>query len=101
MSDRAKQFMPFSALKGYDQAVRERERIVSEKEELTDERIENLSKMVSKIKKGDIVKVTYYKTDAYVKLSGAVTMMDLTMRYIKIIKTIIPFDDLYEIEITE
>ena len=33
-SDRAKQFMPFSALKGLDEALREKERIIVEKADL-------------------------------------------------------------------
>ena len=31
--DRAKQFMPFAALKGYEEALREKEREVAEREE--------------------------------------------------------------------
>ena len=34
--DRAKQFMPFAALRGYEDALREREKIVVEKIELSD-----------------------------------------------------------------
>ncbi len=100
-ADRAKQFMPFAALRGYDQVVKERERIVCEKEDLAEERIEQLSKTVSVLKKGDMVKAKYYKIDAYETISGVVTVIDTTMRYLKVIKTLIPFDDLYQIEIIE
>ncbi len=99
--DRARQFMPFAALKGYDDAVKEKERVVCEKDELTEERIEKLSQTVAKITKGVVVKVKYYKTDSYVTEVGTVTAIDFTMRYLKIIKTTILFDDLYEIEIVK
>ena len=41
-SNRAKQFMPFAALKGYEEALREKEREVAErekKEQLSDEEV--------------------------------------------------------------
>lgn len=31
--ERAKQFMPFAALKGYEEALREKERLIAQKEE--------------------------------------------------------------------
>ena len=36
-ADRAQQFMPFAALKGYYDLIRERERVAEPKRELTDE----------------------------------------------------------------
>ena len=100
-AERAKQFMPFAALRGYDDVVKQKERLTCDKRELTEEQIVELSKTVSEIKKGDIVKVTYYKLDAYYTLIGAVTAIDLTLKYIAIIKTVIPFDDILNIEFEE
>ena len=36
-AERAKQFMPFAALKGYEEALRQKEKIVVEKIELSEE----------------------------------------------------------------
>ena len=36
--DRAKQFMPFAALKGYEEALRKKEKITVPKAELSEER---------------------------------------------------------------
>ena len=41
-ADRAQQFMPFAALKGYYDLIRERERVVEPKRELTDEQKEKV-----------------------------------------------------------
>lgn len=100
-SDRAKQFMPFAALRGYDNVVKEKERIVCEKKELTDEQIENLNNIVSVLKKGDVVKIVYYKVDAYVTITGVITSIDTVMRYISVIKTKIDFLDILSIDILE
>ena len=41
-ADRAQQFMPFAALKGYYDLIRERERVAEPKRELTDEQKEKV-----------------------------------------------------------
>ena len=41
-ADRAQQFMPFAALKGYYDLIRERERTVEPRRELTDEQKEKV-----------------------------------------------------------
>ena len=41
-ADRVKQFMPFAALKGYEEAIREREHIIIERSELSEERLDEL-----------------------------------------------------------
>ena len=99
VSERAKQFMPFAALHGYYDLVKRKEEKPSERE--AEERAEKLSEAAEKIKKGDFVKVRYYAVDRYRISEGAVTEIDKTMRYIKIIKTRIPFEDIADIEITE
>lgn len=101
VSKRAKQFMPFAALHGYYDLVKRKEEKPSEREDMTEERAEKLSEAAEKIKKGDFVKVRYYAVDRYRISEGAVTEIDKTMRYIKIIKTRIPFEDIADIEITE
>ena len=42
MENRAKQFMPFAALKGYEAALRAKEKIVVPKMELSEEKKEEL-----------------------------------------------------------
>ena len=84
-ADRAVQFAPFAALKGYYECVKLQERI-------TEPRKEN------KLRAGITVKIRYYDIDAYTNIEGVVTEINLPYRRLKVIKTTIPFDDIYTIE---
>lgn len=95
-TSRAKQFMPFAALTGFYGLVRERERIVEPRRERTEEENRELSFKVSQIRKGMTVKIKYYYVDAYEFIEGFVSEIDFTMRYLKINKTKIIFDDIYD-----
>lgn len=96
-ADRARQFMPFSALRGFEEMIRAQTREVTKKRELSDYDAERLSKKMSMVKHGDMVCVTYYDRDAYVKLEGIVSDIDLTLRKLRVIKTVISFDDVWDI----
>ena len=99
--DRAKQFMPFAALRGYESMIKSCEVIPCEREELTEEQAQILSNIVAKIKKGDIVLVRYYKNNGYTIIEGAVTFIDLAIKKISVIKTEISFYDIISIEISK
>ena len=96
-SERAKQFMPFAALKDYDSLVRKQEKIVSPRREISEYKAELLSAKLNKIKKGIVIKILYYQGDGYVKAEGMVAQIDFTFRYLTVIKTKISFDDIYEV----
>lgn len=96
-ADRAKQFMPFASLKGYYDMVRNKEKTVSEKRELSEYKAEILSDKLLKVKKGALLKAVYYQGDGYVKIEGMVSNIDFTMRVLTIVKTKIPFDDIYDV----
>lgn len=95
--DRAKQFMPFAALKGHLEALRKKEKIVVEKMELSDEYKEELDRKLRQVHKNDMITVVYYHEEEYLKLTGMVSRIDETARILKIVNTKIDFDDLYEI----
>lgn len=96
-SERAKQFMPFAALKGFEELLAQKERITVSKIELSDECKEELNQKMRFIKKNDIVTVTYYAKDEYLKICGMVSDIDINKRCFKVVNTIIPFDDIYDI----
>ena len=96
-SERAKQFMPFAALKDYDALVRKQEKVISPRRELSEYKAELLSDKLNKIRKGMVIKIVYYHTDGYIKTEGMVAAVDFTMRYVTVIKTKILFDDIYEV----
>ena len=96
--ERAKQCMPFAALHGYEERVKRREFRPTSRRELSEEEIADLSGTVSSLKKGDVVKAEYYSTDRYALAEGAITEIDLVLRFIRVVKTKISFDDLSKVE---
>lgn len=98
ISDRAKQFMPFASLRGFDQIVKEKEKVLIEKRELSEEEIMELSNKLTSVKKGDLVSVIYFLFGEYKKTTGVITAIDLTLKNLTIVKTKIDFEDLYSIE---
>lgn len=97
--DRAKQFMPFAALKGYPDALRKKEKIVVEKQELSDEYKEELDFKLRQVRKNDMITVVYYYKGEYLKVTGMVSRIDETARILKIVNTKIDFEDLCEIKL--
>ena len=98
MDNRAKQFVPFAAVKGFEEALRARERITVEKIELSEERKAELDYKLHQIQKRDIITVVYFDKDEYVKVEGMVSRMDIDARILKVVNTKIPFDDIFELE---
>ncbi|MDO5539522.1 MAG: YolD-like family protein [Eubacteriales bacterium] len=97
--ERAKQFMPFAALKGYPEELRKREKIIVPRMELTEDHAEELDRKFREIREKDIVTAVYFCKGEYLKVTGMVAKLDVDSRYIKIVNTKIPLDDLFEIEI--
>ena len=95
--ERAKQFMPFAALKGYPEALKKKEKIVVPKRELSEEYQKELDQKLRQVHKNDIITVTYSANHEYLKLTGMVSRIDETARLLKIVNTKISFDDLYDI----
>ena len=97
MDNRAKQFVPFAAVKGYEEALRAKEKIVVEKIELSEEKKTELDFKLHQIKKNDIITVVYFYKDEYIKLEGMVSRLDVDARVLKVVNTKIPFEDIYEL----
>ena len=99
--ERAKQFMPFAALKGYEDALRKKEKVTVPKAQLCPERQEELDRILRQIRRNDMVTAVYFQEGEYVKLTGMVSRIDGTARILKIVDTKIDFEDLYEVEVQE
>lgn len=100
-ASRAKLFIPFDALEGFQEALREKEKNIVEKSELTEEEIERISFLLKSIKKRDIVEAIYFQNGEYLKIVGMVSSLSLENKKIKIIKTSIDFNDLKDLKIIE
>ena len=96
-ADRASQFMPFAALKGYYELIRTKERVVQPRHESTEEDQVRISSQLSGLNKGDVVRITYYDQDAYVTLQGAVAQVIPEYQTIQVVKTVIRFEDILDI----
>ena len=96
-AERAKQFMPFAALKGYYEALRKKEKIVVEKKELAEEYMAELELELRQVKRNDIITVVYFCKTEYLQVTGQVTKIDKVYRVLKVVNTRINFDDLYSI----
>ena len=81
---RAKQFLPFDALKGFQEALREKEIEYEEKKELSEETLNDLDNILNRIEVGSIVKIKYYKNRKYNEIQGTVTKIDYIKKKIQI-----------------
>ncbi len=94
---RAKQFMPFDALKGFREAMAEKERIIVPKRDLSDEQKEELGRKIRQIQKKDIITVEFFQNRQYMRVTGMVTRIDDASRVLEIVNTRIAFTDISDL----
>lgn len=58
-----------------------------------------ISNTLNKLRVGTTVKIRYYDIDAYTNIKGVVNELNPPYRRLKAVKTAIPFDDIYTIEL--
>lgn len=102
LSDRAKIFAPFSALKGLSEALHEKEKHHTPKVILSEDAAAELDDRLRALKPGQKVTVTYYhinqnKKGEYLKLCGILNRIDLSRQTLTLAGTVIPFSDLRNI----
>lgn len=97
-ANRAKQFMPFDALKGLRAALAEKERMIVEKKELSEEQKEELDRKLKRIEKQDIITVEYFDNGEYIRVTGMVSELDLSGRILKIVNQKISFDIISDLQ---
>lgn len=95
--NRAAQFAPFAALSGFEEVVRRRREIPARRRTLAADEIFRLNEVLSSLALGDTVGVTYYKRDRYLNEVGILTDLDPTEKTLTLVKTVIPFSDLYDV----
>lgn len=107
MEERAKIFLPFAALKGYEEAIAEKKRITVEKIDLSEEMKEVLDQQFQEVlrqleqKQHPMVTVIYFEKDKnrpgeglYLKLTGMVSRLDVQSRFIQVVNTKISFENI-------
>ncbi len=101
ISDRAKQFMPFAAVKGLTEALAKKEKVPVPKVEMSEELAEELNKKIHCIQKGMTVTVTYFYDNEYICLTGIVIQLDDIFRTLRIGDVKIAFDDILDVDLIE
>jgi hypothetical protein len=91
--------MPFAALEGYYDLVRDQERVVEPRRELTDEEVARISHELAVVRRGDLVRVTHYVGGAYVTQEGVVSEIDVPFHVLQVVRTRIRFEDLWSVEV--
>lgn len=98
--DRAKQFLPFDALAGFKELLKEKEIELEERKELSEERFSELESEFNRVKIGSLVRIKYYYNKQYINISGKVTGIDYSKKQIKIdSKLEINVFDIYYLEL--
>lgn len=97
--DRARQFSPFAALRGYYELVHERERVVEPRQPLSEEEARTLDEAVASLQRGAMVRAVYYEKDAYRTIVGTVSQVDMIYHDLWIVRTRIPFASLCALEV--
>ena len=99
--NRAKQFLPFDAMKGLQEALRDREEKHSrvEKREISEEAVERNSAVIAKLEKNSRVEIECYRAFHDVVVQGRVTELSTVFKWLRLDGEKIFFDDIYTIEL--
>lgn len=99
VSERAKQFLPFAAVKGLTEALARKDKVLVPKVEMSEELAAKLDEKMHHIQKGSIVTVTYFCDDEYIQLTGRFTRSDDITHRLQIDESKIEFDDVLDIDL--
>ena len=102
-AERAKQFAPFDAMKGLQEALRDREERHSrvDKREISEETAEQNARVIARLTRGMKAEVFYYRAFHDVTRCGTVTGIDVTYGHLTLDAERIWFDDVYAIKILD
>lgn len=96
---RAKQFMPFAALKGFETLLSAVARPKEHRVELSEDQVDELNKVLQTIHCGECVRIVYYNKQRYTELIGAVDMISAQMQIISVQGIDIPFRSIKELNL--
>lgn len=100
ISQRAKIFMPFDALRGFKEAIKEKEKVIVKPIELSEDQKNELNYTLDSLLIGDLIKITYYDLNEknYRLISGILTEINKSEHYIKIVKDKFDSNQIIKIE---
>ncbi len=98
LQNRAKQFLPFAALKGFEEALAAKERIRVPRPVLSQDALDELNAKLPHVRSGHMISVLYYNDGEYLRLTGIVTEVNRKERWLRIVHTIVPYVDLIRLD---
>ena len=95
-SRRAKQFMPFDALRGLREAIAAKERVIEPRRYPAEDAIAEINATLKGLHKGQIITVVYYGIyeQVYLQLTGPVTKVDSYWQNLQVGNTTIEFPEI-------
>ena len=101
--ERAKQFMPFDAMKGLQEALRDREErhLRTDRHDVGEEQERENNAVLSRLRTGRRVRMSCYWGFHDVTLTGRVTRLRMAERTLTVDEIPIRFEDIYTIEIID
>ena len=99
ISERAKQFSPFAALKGLSEALAKKEHLPVPRRTLSEEQAEAINRTLLTLRRGEVVTAVFYDGERqdYVQLTGTVSDVDLIAHLLHIGSYAIPFAELADL----
>ncbi len=91
--DRAKQFAPFAALKGFEEALIRAGTTPEDRREFSEEYLEEMDEALRALHTGDRLRIICYREGAYEKMTGCLRRIDEEQRVIQIGEERILFSD--------
>lgn len=100
-SDRAKIFGAFNPLKNLGEALARKEKIIVPKAELSDDRMEEIDRVLHLLEVGKMVTLVFYNGYEYQKIEGCVSEFSPENKRLAVAKREILFENIYDLCIDE
>ncbi len=98
---REKQFMPFNALKGYQELLREKEVEHEERVELSEEKQQEINEILIGLKRGDKIKINFYINGRYLTRQGMIQKLSFVTKILVVNNKMIYFKDIRDIKLID
>ena len=101
--ERAKIFTPFDAMKGLQEALGEREEILTrvQRREIYEDAIERNSAALMRLKRDTVVEISCWDGFHDVVKRGKVTYISMACGYLELDHEAIEFEDIYDVSVCE
>lgn len=96
-AERAKIFLPFASLRGFQTYLKQKEKVVVSRKQLSLDECDILNMKIHQVQRGKMIKVVYFYHGEYIEKEGMVTKVDLDCdKIIKIVNQVIDVKDIID-----